>query len=286
MRGAAALPIRRRGAARTEEIPPQVMADLNAGLIETVTLVEWLAIDMAALAAAVLPGVGLADRARHLVEAARLLEGRGFTRRMRGMGEILHTALRPHPRRDEIHEALATHRSDMVRAWAAYVVAADRALALPDRLRAMRRFACDRAGTVRDATVDALRPFVVADLEQGLRIMVPWVLDLDPDVRRCAIETTRPRGVWQRHVEPLKRDPALASALLEPVRSDPSRSVQRSLSNWLNDASKSQPDWVRALCSRWRQESPTAETAWIVERALRTLHKAEARGARPVKRRR
>ena len=63
-------------------------------------------------------------------------------------------------------------------------------------------------------------------------------------------------------------------ALLEPVRSDPERYVQNAVANWLNDASKSRPDWVRGVCERWERESPTRETAWIVRRGLRTLRKA------------
>ena len=63
--------------------------------------------------------------------------------------------------------------------------------------------------------------------------------------------------------------------LLEPVRSDTSRYVQNATANWLNDASKSRPDWVRAVCDRWAEQSPTKETAWIVNRGLRTLRKKE-----------
>jgi len=61
--------------------------------------------------------------------------------------------------------------------------------------------------------------------------------------------------------------------LLEPVRSDPSDYVRRSVGNWLNDASKSRPEWVRSLAAEWRRASKTAETAWIVRHALRTLRK-------------
>jgi 3-methyladenine DNA glycosylase AlkC len=49
--------------------------------------------------------------------------------------------------------------------------------------------------------------------------------------------------------------------------------VRRSVGNWLNDASKSRPEWVRSLASEWGRASKTVETAWIVRHALRTLRK-------------
>jgi 3-methyladenine DNA glycosylase AlkC len=93
-------------------------------------------------------------------------------------------------------------------------------------------------------------------------------------VRRCAVESSRPRGVWTRHLEPLKADPAPGLPLLEPCRADPSDYVRRAVANWLNDASKSRPEWVAALAKRWTRESRCEETAWIVRRATRTLRKA------------
>jgi 3-methyladenine DNA glycosylase AlkC len=106
-----------------------------------------------------------------------------------------------------------------------------------------------------------------------LKLLEPWVRDRDEGVRRCAVEATRPRGVWTRHLEELEAEPERARRLLEPVRSDPSDYVRRSVGNWLNDASKSRPEWVRSLAAEWRRASKTAETAWIVRHALRTLRK-------------
>jgi len=46
--------------------------------------------------------------------------------------------------------------------------------------------------------------------------------------------------------------------------------------NWVNDASKSRPDWARKLCARWKRESRTEETIWTAHHAMRTLRKKVA----------
>ena len=259
----------RKGAARIADIPPDVLAALNRGELETVTLVEWLAIDMPTLLRHALADVGVSAPAT--LERAEQLRGEGVTRRLKGIGEALYEEV------PEAFGAFAAHRSDMVRAWAAYMLTADGSLELSERLERTRPFAADRTVAVRECAWDSLRPYVAAELDRALELLVPWVHDPDENVRRCAVEGTRPRGVWTSHIERLKREPKLGLPLLEPVRSDPSRYVQRAVANWLNDASKSRPDWVEAISARWLAESPTPETAWIVNHAGRTLRKRAAR---------
>lgn len=262
---------RRKGASRIADIPPEVLTALNEGREETATLVEWLAIDMPTLMANIAPQVGLDDRAADLVAAAEALADQGVTKRMRGIGQAVHNALEEHPQRDSIFESLATHTSDMTRAWAAYSVTADPNLPLRRRLDTARRFAADRSHAVRECAWDCYRQYVAAELQSGVDLLLPWVSDPDHNIRRCAVESTRPMGVWTAHIPQLKSDPEIGLPLLEPVRSDPSRYVQAAVANWLNDASKSQPDWVLQLTERWLSESASRETHWIVNRARRTL---------------
>jgi 3-methyladenine DNA glycosylase AlkC len=92
-------------------------------------------------------------------------------------------------------------------------------------------------------------------------------------VRRFTSELTRPCGVWCSHLTQLKTNPELAIHLLEPLKSDFAKYVQDSVGNWLNDASKSQPDWVRSVCANWLKVSKTKQTEYIVNKALRTLRK-------------
>jgi hypothetical protein len=67
-------------------------------------------------------------------------------------------------------------------------------------------------------------------------------------------------------------------ALLELLKDDPERYVQRSVANNLNDIGKDHPDLAVEVCRRWSAgASPGRE--WIVKHALRSLVKKGHRGA-------
>ena len=123
---------RRKGAVRRSGIPADILKALNEGGEETITLVEWLAIDMRSLLRSVLPDIGLLEAAGELDKAADRLASKGVTERLRGIGKAVFLATKSHPTRVEIFESLASHMSDMVRAWAAFTLAANRDLFLTD----------------------------------------------------------------------------------------------------------------------------------------------------------
>jgi 3-methyladenine DNA glycosylase AlkC len=262
----------RRGAARIALIPPLVLDALNDGLIETVNLNEFLAIDLNRLVACVAAHIGLEPEHERLSDTLAMLDAFKPVKRHLHVARALYDLTAARADRDDVAQRLATHASDVARCWAAqWVPLSD--LTLPNKLQAVRRFAADRHFGVRETAWMAVRDELAGALDEGLLLLQPWVLDPDPNIRRFASELTRPRGVWCAQIETLKAEPWRALSLLEPLRADPSRYVQNSVANWLNDASKSQAPWVSQLCDRWLDESDTPTTRYIVRRALRTLHK-------------
>ncbi|APH54603.1 Hypothetical protein GbCGDNIH9_8551 [Granulibacter bethesdensis] len=69
----------------------------------------------------------------------------------------------------------------------------------------------------------------------------------------------------------LRQSPGKALPFLQPLHADSAPYVQDTVGNWLNDASKDQPDWVRSLCAQWSAENPGRATARICQRALRSI---------------
>lgn len=164
-----------------------------------------------------------------------------------------------------------THRADMARGWACFMIGAQPNLDLGKRLAAMRPLADDAHFGVRERAWMAMRPHLVQELPTAIAQLMPWTQDPSERVRRFACEVLRPRGVWSTHISQFKRSPEHALPLLSAMRSDPSVYVQHSVANWLNDAAKDQPTWVGGICAQWLQSSQAAATHRICQRALRNL---------------
>ena len=263
----------RTGAPRIALIPPEVLEALNDGRIETVNLNEFLALDLTRLARRVARQIGLDADAERLADTLAMLAAFKPMQRHGHVARALYDLAAAHADPDAVAQALATHPSDVARGWAAHWVLVS-GLALPDKLVSVRRFAADPHFGVRELAWMALRADVVTAPDPALALLQPWVREADPSLRRFASELTRPRGVWCAQIEALKAEPWRALALLEPLRADPSRYVQNSVANWLNDTSKSRPEWVQGVCERWLLESPGDETRYIVRRGMRTILKS------------
>lgn len=249
--------LKRKGYSRRADIPPAVLARLNSGELESATLAEGLAIDFELLAASV-------KEIRKAVPLG-ILPGEGVTRRMQAAGRRAHDVYGL-----DIAMKLRAHSSDTVRGWGAYVVAAASNLTLAERLALIQPFADDPHFGVREWAWLAVRNHIAADIGQAISILTAWTLNDSAGVRRFAVESTRPVGVWATQIPELKSNPALGLPLLEALKGDASGYVQDSVANWLNDAGKSRPDWVKQLCARW-SNGASERTARIVQRAMRNL---------------
>ena len=169
-----------------------------------------------------------------------------------------------------LHIAIGYH-SDTARAWGALSVGLIDGISLEDRLALAQPFGADPHFAVREWAWIAVRGHIAADVETALHLLSIWTDNPDANLRRFASESTRPRGVWCKHIPELKENPNVALGILEPLKADPAPYVQLSVGNWLNDAAKSRPEWVRAICERWLDQSPSPATERICRRGTRSM---------------
>lgn len=262
----------RKGARSPKEVPADILALLNSGQIPTVNLSEWLAIDQRQLLKQVLSDIGQHGLIPEFTDTIDGLKKQTATQIIRAAGQLIVDSEIIADKQALIRE-FSGHLSDTVRCWAAYAVGLDNRLSTSDKFKAIEPYAADLHFGVREIAWMAVRGTIIADLGTSLNILKTWSLAADENVRRFASEATRPRGVWCPHIDALKEKPELALTLLAPLQSDSSKYVRDSVGNWLNDASKTKPEWVIAVCDQWTTDSETKEKAYIVKKAKRTIDK-------------
>lgn len=268
--------LQRKGAQKAADIPADALELLNRGQLETVNLTEWLAVDHRILLHHILNELGLLQEQDTAFAGVGKLASESKIMKIIpaiALGWLELAERKPEAERARIFGALAAHRSDSVRCWAAYIVGLDQRLSLSQKLKGIRPFAADSHFGVREIAWMAVREPITNELEESVAILYEWARNQDANVRRFAVEAIRPQGVWAKHISALKQNPGMALPILELVKSDPVKYVQDSVGNWLNDASKSEPGWVMQVCGAWLEESDTKETKRIVTKATRSLLK-------------
>lgn len=262
-------PIKRKGATRLADIPPDIVVQLNKGQIETANLMEWLAIDPVQLLKNVFKKT---ENEKYVSGAIKKIEGLkkpSTLQRHETIGRYFYEESQQQ-NNHSLLPFLLNHPSDAVRCWACYYIGAMKG-SVAQILKAIEPLAADPHFGVREVAWFAVRPVVANDLEKGISLLAKWSQHKDENLRRFASECTRPRGVWCRHIDILKENPEKALDILEPLKADPSKYVRDSVGNWLNDAAKSKPEWVKTVCKRWEKESPGKDTQYIIKKALRSL---------------
>ncbi|MFV5960885.1 DNA alkylation repair protein [Bacillus sp. AK25] len=266
--------INRKGARKGTDIPHDVLFLLNQGKIESVNLTEWLAVNHLTLLRHVLPSVGFDHHLDDVSSDVTQQKAESGMKAIRLIGQLLDEVLQKEngEKQTEVLQAFTHHVSDSVRCWAAYMNK-HRLSTLEEKLAYIQPFAADPHFGVREIAWMSVRESLTDQLDQSIEHLTAWAKSNDENIRRFSVEAIRPRGVWTKHIESLKQEPMRAQPILDLLKSDPSTYVQDSVGNWLNDASKTQPNWVINLCEQWLKDSDTKATSRIVKKAKRTIVK-------------
>lgn len=266
--------INRKGARKTQDIPKEVLDLLNVGKIETVNLTEWLAVDHSKLIQHNFGEIGISENITKIITEKITNQKKPSTMNTTKLiGSMLAENYTNTNDYESILNNLSAHISDSIRCYAPYLISLNEQLSIQEKLNAAKHLVADKHFGVREVVWMALRPEIDKNLNEAIDYLTNWTESDDENIRRFTTEATRPRGVWCKHIDALKEKPELALPILEKLKSDNAKYVQDSLGNWLNDASKSQPEFVVELCERWKSASPTKETQKIIKRARRTIDK-------------
>jgi len=257
---------------KAQDIPKEVLDLLNIGKIGTVNLTEWLAVNHLELIQHNFGKIGISENISKIITEKITQQKKPSTMNTTKLiGSILYENYGNTNNYQSILDNLSTHTSDSIRCYAPYLISLNEKLNIQEKFNAAKHLVADKHFGVREIVWMALRPEIDKNLNESIEFLSNWTENEDENIRRFTSEATRPRGVWCKHIETLKEKPQLALPILEKLKSDSSKYVQDSVGNWLNDASKSQPEFVIELCEKWKSESPTKETQKIIKRARRTI---------------
>lgn len=260
----------RKGARSLKDIPTDILEDLNEGLLESANLMEWLAVDQLYLLRKTLAKEKREHYFKAIDHAVKQLKKPTISAKNAAIGQSLCIqALAA----DDLEWLLGLlfHASDSVRCWICYSISMHPDWSVSEKFEHIQIAAQDHHFGVREVAWMAMRHHIIEHLDLSLEILQIWAQHENANIRRFASEATRPCGVWCTHITVLKQHPEKALSLLTYLAQDPSKYVQNSVGNWLNDAGKSAPDFVINLCKQWRELGQTS-TNYMIKRALRNLN--------------
>lgn len=128
--------------------------------------------------------------------------------------------------------------------------------------------------TKRNTGEYTIRPFIEKYPAKTMAQMETWSQDVNKHIRRLASEGGRPRLPWATKLQQFIDDPTPLLPILENLKDDESKYVQKSVANCLNDIVKDNLDIAKEVVGNWSVD-PTKQRTWIIKHALRNLRKRE-----------
>jgi len=116
----------------------------------------------------------------------------------------------------------------------------------------------------------AVRKFLKLDEKKALKFFLKWAKSENYHVRRLASEGCRPRLPWGEALVSFKKNPQEIIKILELLKFDSKKYVQKSVANNLNDISKDNEEILIELLKKWKKEGVND---FIIKHSLRTLLK-------------
>ncbi len=128
--------------------------------------------------------------------------------------------------------------------------------------------------TKRNTGEYAIRPYLELYTQQTLAVMRLWSKDDNRHLRRLSSEGLRPRLPWAKKMDMFVQNPKLIIPILNNLKDDSSKYVQKSVANCLNDILKDNFKIGQELINKWSIDA-TKERQWIIKHALRNLLKTQ-----------
>ena len=136
--------------------------------------------------------------------------------------------------------------------------------------------------TKRNTGEYTIRPYLEADTKKTLDQMKKWAASDNKHVRRLASEGGRPRLPWASKLDIFIANPKQLFPILNKLKDDPSKYVQKSVANCINDILKDNYTLGQNLINKWNVKNLSKERKWIIKHALRNLIKSEDKWALEV----
>ena len=128
--------------------------------------------------------------------------------------------------------------------------------------------------TKRNTGEYSIRPYIEQYPEKTMALMLDWASDANTHVRRLACEGCRPRLPWAPKLQGFIDDPKPILPILNVLKDDPSKYVQKSVANTINDILKDNYEIGMELLNTW-VEGAGKPRKWIIKHALRNQLKAK-----------
>lgn len=132
--------------------------------------------------------------------------------------------------------------------------------------------------TKRNTGEYTIRPYLEKYPDKTIKQLLKWSKSKNKHVRRLASEGGRPRLPWAPKLQQFIDDPSPLLPILDQLKDDPSKYVQKSVANCLNDIIKDNEDIVKGVIEDWSNDAGK-ERKWIIKHALRNLVKTNVKWA-------